>query len=66
MTTARQGRVGFPLSLFMLHRNIVFPTARHRMSMIGVGIADELHLIRDRTSCPLAGFGGRHRGLVDR
>jgi len=66
MATARHGREGFALSLFMLHRNTAFLRARYRLSVIGVGISDELHLICGKTGRRLAGFGGRHRGLVVR
>lgn len=66
MATARHGREGFALSLFMLHRNTAFRSAWYRLSVIDVGIAGELHLICDRTGRLLAGFGGQHRGLVVR
>jgi len=66
MTTARQGRVGFALTLFMLHCNTAFLSVWHRLSVIGVGIADKVHLIWDSIGRPLAGFAGRHRSLVVR
>ncbi len=64
MTAPRHGWAGLPLPPVMLHRNIAFLGARNRISMLGLGIADELHLFCDRTGRRAVGFAHWHRGSV--
>jgi hypothetical protein len=66
VSTARRGRAGFALSRFMLHCNIICLSARHRIAVIGVGLADKLRLIWDGTGSLMASFAGRHQGSVVR